>query len=114
MVVGRAHGSRLADFFQIPTTDYLFDIINTYSRFNLIGLFLCHFDHLPCFWLICIRIPCQIWGNFCKLFYLPLASFQRFFDSCRSFEIRSNCFYVLRVILDCYNIFGERANCHLV
>ena len=30
-----------------------------------------------CFWLTCIRIPCQIWGNLCKLFHPPLASFQR-------------------------------------
>ena len=33
----RAHGSRLADYFQIPTTDYLSDMIS------------CDFDHLLVF-----------------------------------------------------------------
>ena len=72
---GRAHGSRSADSFQIPTTDYLSDMILKYSLFNMIGFFSSNFDHPPCFWLICIRLPSQIWGNLCKLFFLPLASF---------------------------------------
>ena len=30
-----------------------------------------HFDHSPFFgFKICMRTPCQIWGNLCKLFYL--------------------------------------------
>ena len=70
-----AHGSRSADSFQIPTTDYLSDMIKKYSLSNQIGFFSSQFDHPPCFWLICIRLPSQIWGDLCKLFLLPLASF---------------------------------------
>ena len=52
---GRGHGSRSADSFQIPATDYLSHMIVKYSLFNLIGVFSCEFDYPPCFWLICIR-----------------------------------------------------------
>ena len=53
-----------------------------YVLFKQIGFFFMRLwsppPHPPaCFWLTCIRIPYQIWGNLCKLFHPPLASFQR-------------------------------------
>ena len=56
---GRSHGSRSADSFQIPSTDYLSDMVKKYSLSNPIGFFSCDFDQPPCFWLICIRLPSQ-------------------------------------------------------
>ena len=37
----------------------------------------------------------SIWGNMCKLFLLPLATFLRIFYLFRLFEIRSNCIHVM-------------------
>ena len=65
---GRGHGSRSADSFEIPTTDYLSDMIVKYSLFNLIGVFSCEFDHPPCFWLICIGLPSQF-GVTCTSYF---------------------------------------------
>ena len=65
---GRGHGSRSADSFEIPTTGYLSDMIVKYSLFNLIGDFSCEFDHPPCFWLICIRLPSQF-GVTCTSYF---------------------------------------------
>ena len=65
---GRGHGSRSADSFEIPTTDYLSDMIVKYSLFNLIGVFSCEFDNPPCFWLICIRLPSQF-GVTCTSYF---------------------------------------------
>ena len=68
---GRGHGSRSADSFEIPTTDYLSDMIVKYSLFNLIGDFSCEFDHPPCFWLICKRLPSQF-GVTCTSYFSNL------------------------------------------
>ena len=65
---GRGHGSRSADSFEIPTTDYLSDMIVKYSLFNLIDDFSCEFDNPPCFWLICIRLPSQF-GVTCTSYF---------------------------------------------
>ena len=67
---GRAHGSRLADSFQIPTTDNLPHMIKIFL-FKRIGLCPITLTTPLVFgFKICMRTPCQIWGNFCKLLYL--------------------------------------------
>ena len=94
--LGRGHGSRLANSFQIPTTDYLSDMILKYSLFNPIGFFSCDFDHPPWFWLL-HKITEPIWGTLCELhvFLLPLVSFLCIFYLFRLFEIRSTCIHVM-------------------
>ena len=92
---GRGHGSRSADFFQIPTTDYLSDMILKFFLFNLIDVFSCEFDHPRLFLANLHKITGLIWGDLCKLFLLPLASFLCIFYLFRLFEIRSNCIHVM-------------------
>ena len=53
-----------------------------YSLLKRIGLFQVDFHHS--FWSICIRIPCRIWADLCKIFYLPLST-----------EMRSICIHVM-------------------
>ena len=53
---GRGHGSRLADSFQIPTTDNLSHMIKNSPFLSGFGYFACE--------------QCQIWRILCKLFYL--------------------------------------------
>ena len=65
--------------FKFRTTDYLSDTILNYSLLKRIGLF--PFDFYHSFW---IRIPCRIWADFCKIFYLPLST-----------EMRSICIHVM-------------------
>ena len=91
----RGHGSRSPDSFQIPTTDYLSDMILKYSLFNLIDVFSCEFDHPHLFLANLPKITGSIWGDLCKLFLLPLASFLCIFYLFRLFEIRSNCIHVM-------------------
>ena len=95
MSLSEKNGSRSADSFQIPATDYLSHMIVKYSLFNLIGVFSCEFDHPPLFLANLHKIAESIWGNLCKLFLLPLASFLCIFDLFRLFEIRSNCIHVM-------------------
>ena len=76
---GRGHGSRSADSFEIPTTDYLSDMIVKYSLFNLIGDFSCEFDHPPCFWVICIGLPSQFGVTCTSYFSYLLLVFSAFF-----------------------------------
>ena len=53
-----------------------------YSLLKTIGLF--QFDFHHSFWSICIRIPCRIWADLGKIFYLPLST-----------EMRSICIHVM-------------------
>ena len=81
---------------QIPTTDYLSDMKKKYIPFQIrLACFSCDFDHPPLFLANLRTITESIWGNLCKLFPLPLASFPCIFDLFRSFEIRSNCSHVM-------------------
>ena len=70
-------------------------MILKYSLCNLIDFFSCEFDHPPLFLANLHKITRSIWGDLCKLFLLPLASFLCIFDLFRLFEIRSNCIHVM-------------------
>ena len=110
---GRGHRSRSADSFQIPTTDYLSDMILKYSLFNLIDVFSCEFDHPPCFWLICIRLPSQFGVTCASYFSYLLPVFCAFFiylDYLRFDPI----VFMWWMILDSSYVFGGHANFRLV
>ena len=49
----------------------------------------------PLFFANLHKITKSIWGNLCKLFLLPRASFPCIIDLFRLFEIRSNCIHVM-------------------
>ena len=81
--VGRAHGSRLKAYsiqIKYHTLPFWYDF--EYSLLKRIGLF--QFDFHHSFWSICIRIPCRIWADLCKIFSVPLSA-----------EMRSICIHVM-------------------
>ena len=59
-------GSRPIYSIQIPYHRLPFWYDFEYSLLKRIGLFLFDFHHS--FWSICIRIPCRIWADLCKIF----------------------------------------------